>query len=238
MKKYDDNLEKYLTAIFSVVGISVIITNLSISGFSTKNILTAIQDISGIIVVIAVFLVANKLFIKRKKVDFVSLFETYLNEWISDNNYLISDITPGEGKGKFNKRFCSMVIDHSNIATKRKLANKAIVNKEIGAFVYLPIKEANNDKYKPEFDFRFNERTFERRGIYKKEDGTADLKEIMILISNRINDNFENIGITSKPNPSKKTITVSFEKMEQSKENARRLLDVIEFVKTLVLAIA
>ena len=130
-----------------------------------------------------------------------------------------------------------MVIDHSNIVTRKKYAKDATPNKEKGAFVYLPYQDEAG-KIKNEFEFRFNERTFERQSHYRTDSGEVNLKAILEQFAVRIDDNFRNIGISVKANPSNKTITVSFENMEQSEENAKKLIDLVEFVKTLTLALA
>ena len=67
MRNYDDKLEKYLTAIFGTIGIIAIIINLILKGFTIENLLDGLKDIAGLIVVIAVFLIANKLFLKTGK---------------------------------------------------------------------------------------------------------------------------------------------------------------------------
>ena len=237
MKKYDDNLEKILTAVFGGIGTVAIFINLHLKGYTSENILDAIKDIAGMIVVIAVFLVANKLFKKGEKFDFAKIFETHLRDWINQNDYLVCENFDEDGKGKFNKRYCSMVIDHSNIVTRKKYAKDATPNKEKGAFVYLPyVDDAGN--LRNEFEFRFNERTFERQNIYKTINGDVNLKAILEQIAIRIDDNFKYLQIHSKVNASQKTLTVSFEKMEQTVENSKKLIDLIEFVKTLVLALA
>ena len=137
MKKYDDNLEKTLTTIFGAIGSIAIIINLFIQGWSIENLLSATKDIAGLIIIIAVFLVANKIFKSTKQVGFSEVFEKHLKEWIEQNKYLIDDIND-EGKGKYGKRYCSMMIDHSNIVTQIKLAKNATPNREKGAFVDLP----------------------------------------------------------------------------------------------------
>ena len=237
MKKYDDNLEKLLTAIFGGIAAIAILINLYLKGYTPENILDALKDLAGLVVVIAVFLLANKLFRKGEKIDFVKLFENHLKDWIKQNDYLVCENFDEEGKGKFSKRYCSMVIDHSNIVTRKKYAKDAVPNKEKGAFVYLPyIDEAGT--LRNEFEFRFNERTFARQDLYRTESGDVNLKAILEQISMRIDDNFKYLQIHSKVNPSNKTITVSFEEMEQSEENAKKLIDLVEFVKTLILALA
>jgi hypothetical protein len=235
MKNYDDRLEKSLTAIFGTIGTLAVIINLFVKGLTTENMLDALKDIAGLIVVIAVFLIANKMFRKDAKPDFNVLFEKYLKDWISQNDYLVCENFDDEGKGKFKKRYCSMIIDHSNLVTRIKYAKDAAPNKEKGAFVYLPYFD-ENDNWKKEFDFRFNKRTFSRQNIYKTEDGEVNLKAILEQFSMRINDNFHDLKINSKA--FSETITVSFESMEQNEENARKLVDMVEFVKTMVLALA
>lgn len=235
--RYNDQLEKILTALFGAIGTVAIFINLHLKGYQSENVLDAVKDIAGLVVVIAVFLVANKLFRKGEKFDFTKIFEQHLKDWISQNDYLVCENFDEEGKGKFNKRYCSMVIDHSNIVTRKKYAKDATPNKEKGAFVYLPYKDEAG-KLRNEFEFRFNERTFERQNNYKTDTGEVNLKAILEQFAMRIDDNFKSLGISSKVNPSNKTITVSFETMEQTEENAKKMIDLVEFVKTLTLALA
>lgn len=235
--KYNDHLEKIMTALFGAIGTVAIFINLHLKGYQIENVLDAVKDIAGLVVVIAVFLVANKLFKKGEKFDFAKIFEQHLKDWINQNDYLVCENFDEEGKGKFNKRYCSMVIDHSNIVTRKKYAKDATPNKEKGAFVYLPYKDEAG-KLRNEFEFRFNERTFERQNNYKTDTGEVNLKAILEQFAMRIDDNFKSLGISSKVNPSNKTITVSFETMEQTEENAKKLIDLVEFVKTLTLALA
>ncbi|MFA7382970.1 MAG: hypothetical protein WC001_05930 [Desulfurivibrionaceae bacterium] len=231
MKQYDDKLEKKLTAVFGSVAILAVIVNLHIVGYAISNVLNAAKDIASLIVVIAVFIVANKIFKKDNDVDFSMLFEGYLKEWISQNDYLISEEFDGEGKGKFATRFCSMVIDHSNFVTQKKLARDASQNKEKATFVRLPIEG------KSQFEFRFNERTFDKQEAYRKDD-RADLGAIIDQFSKRINDKFGDIAIKAKADKSNKAIIVSFDNIEPTKANARKLIDIVEFVKTMVMALA
>jgi len=233
--KYDDNLEKILTAIFGTIGTTAVIINLFVKGLTTPNFLDALKDLAGLVVVIAVFLIANKIFRKSKQIGFNEVFEKHLKDWIEQNKYLVDDNFDTEGKGKYQKRYCSMMIDHSNIVTQNKLAKNATPNKEKGAFVYLPYKD-DNGNLKNEFEFRFNKRTFLRQDHYKTEDGDVNLKAILVQIAKGINENFPVIGINAKAY--NETITVSFEGMEQTEENAKKLVEMVEYVKTMVLAIA
>jgi hypothetical protein len=235
--KYNDELEKTITAIFGVIGTLAIFANLYFKGFGKEDVMDAIKDLAGLVVVIAVFLVANKLFMRGHKFDFASIFESHLKDWINQNDYLVCDNFNEEGKGQYEKRYCSMVIDHSNLVTAIKSAKMAAQNKEKGAFVYLPYKD-DTGNLREEFEFRFNERTFERQNHYKTNAGEVDLKTIIEQFTSRIDSNFRSLNIDVKPNPSNKTIIVSFKNMEHSEENAKKLIDIVEFVKTMVLALA
>jgi len=221
MNKYDDNLEKILTAVFGALGTAAIIINLFIKGWSTENLLDAMVDIAGLVVVIAVFLIANKLFRREPKPDFHSLFEDNFDE---------------EGKGKYKKRYCNMMIDHTNIVRQSKYAKDAAPRTEKAAFVYLPYEDENGN-LREEFEFRFNEKTFQRQNIYL-EDGTVKLTEILNEFTRAINSKYKYLNIKAKANSSKKTITVLFDKMEKSEENAKKLIGMVEYLKTMVLATA
>ena len=236
MKNYDDRLEKSLTAIFGTIGTFAVLINLFLKGLTIENVLDALKDIAGLIVVIAVFLIANKMFRKGAKLDFTSVFEKHLKDWISQNNYLVCENFDEEGKGKYKKRYCSMMIDHSNLVTRKKLTKDAAPRTEKAAFVYLPYLDAEGNQ-RDEFEFRFNEKTFKRQDNFNVN-GEVDLNEILATFASRINDSFMYLKIHAKPNPSNKTITVYFEEMERTEENARKLVDMVEFVKTMVLALA
>ena len=237
MKNFNDNFEKILTVIAGSIGIMAIFIKLQLNGYTLENTIDAVKELAGLIVVVAVFLVANKIFRKDGKIDFTKIFEKHLKDWIDQNDYLVCENFDEEGKGKFNKRYCSMVIDHSNFITRMKLAKDTTDKKERGAFVYLPYIGEDGIK-RDEFEFRFNERTFERQNIYKKDNGEADLYAITQQFAKSINDTFKYLGIHAKANPSNKTITVAFVKMKQTEENARKLIELVEFVKTMVLALA
>ena len=124
-----------------------------------------------------------------------------------------------------------MIIDHSNVVTQKKLARDASQNKEKATFVRLPSEGKN------QFEFRFNERTFERQQAYRKDD-KVDLGAIIDQFSKRIYDTFGDMVINAKSDKANKAIIVSFEGIEPTQDNARKLIDIVEFVKTMVMALA
>lgn len=224
-----DKLEKALTAIFGALGMVAILINLHLKGYEATNILDTIKDVAGLVVVITVFLVANKMFRRGEKPNFNKMFEDALKVWIAQNEYLMS-FSDGTGKGKDAKRYCAMVIDHANFVTEKKLASEAAKNTEKATFVRLPEED------KKELDFRFNDRTFERQTAYRK-DGKVDLGAILEQFSARINKTFGDAAINAKKSKDNNVI-VSFQGIEETEENAHKLVQIVEFVKTMVLALA
>lgn len=233
---YNDDLEKILTAVFGVIGIIAIFVNLHIKGYSAENLFDAIKDIAGLIVAIAVFLVANKVLhfnLKSKKFGFNDKFEQYLLEWAEQNKYLIDATNINEEKGKDGKRTIDMIVNHENFVRGTQLASEVSAPKNKGAFLYLPLKKDLTSSQV--IQFKINKGMFGRRTDI---DYDADKSSILENIANRINFEFTSIGIRAKKSSESERVDVDFSKLEKTDENAKKLIDVVEFVKTIFLAIA
>lgn len=234
MKNYNENLEKVLTAVFGALGTIAIFINLHLKGYDAQNWLEAIKDIAGLIVVIAVFLIASKIFnfTKSRKFNFYELFEEYLKEWANANKYLIDDSEIEIGKGKNGKRTIDMICNHENFVKGTCFASEI---SEKGAFLYLPSKDILSSGTDQIIQFKINKGMFQH-----KRDFDYDLKKNDILenIASRINHEFEFLGIRAKRSSESEKIDVKLSGMVHSKENARNLVSLVDFVKTLFLAIA
>jgi len=232
---YNDDLEKILTAVFGVIGIVAIFVNLHIKGYSAENWFDAIKDIAGLIVAIAVFLVANKVLhfnLKSKKFGFNDKFEQYLIEWAEQNKYLIDATNINEEKGKDGKRSIDMIVNHENFVKGTQLASEVSAPKNKGAFLYLPLKKDLTTSQI--MQFKINKGMFSRRTDI---DYDTEKNSILENIVNRINFEFSSIGIRAKKSEAEK-IDVDFSKLDKTDDNAKKLIDVVEFVKTIFLAIA
>ena len=231
MAQADERIENTVTIIAGIAGALAVFVNLHLKDYGVSNTLEAIKDVAEFIVVIAVFVLTSRLIRRTKPADFVEVFEEGLKSWVSQNDYLISMELDGSGQGKFGTRFCSMLIDHSNIVTHRKRAEHASHNIEKATFVRLPSVGVD------EIEFRFNERTFARQQIFRKGED-VDLGAIIEQLSNRIRETFSSYPISLRSDRAKKTIFVSFADVDRTPANARMLVDVIEYVKTMTLALA
>jgi hypothetical protein len=238
MKKYDDHLEKILTAIFGGIGVIAIFINLHIKGYGAEYWLDAIKDIASLIVVIAVFLVASKIFKINKKKDFNfnEKFEEYLIDWASRNKYLIdiSEIKNPKGK-EMNVRTIDMICNHELML---ECIDVSKAKYKTGAFLYLPKSEelgmeGNNDSNK--FSFKINKSMFKgNASIFDNYEDRKSDKAKEIAKSIRLEFNIPNLTITTNG----EKIDVDFSEIEKTDENARNMVNIVEFVKTLFLAIA
>jgi len=233
---YNDDLEKILTAVFGFVGIVAIFINLHIKGYNAENWFDAIKDMAGLIVAIAVFLVANKVLnfnLKSKKFGFNDKFEQYLLDWAEQNKYLIDATNINEEKGKDGKRNIDMIVNHDNFVKGTLLASEVSGPKNKGAFLYLPLKKDLTTSQL--LQFKINRGMFSRKvGL----DYNTDKSSILENIANRINFEFSSIGVRAKKSSEAEKIDVDFSKLDKTDENAKKLIDVVEFVKTIFLAIA
>jgi len=245
MKHYDDNLEKYLTAIFGTIGSLAIIINLFIKGWSNENIMDGLADLAGLLATIVVFLIAMKTVSRLNYSNFKKDFEEYLHEWVDQNKYLIDEVKRKEGKE--NKQFYYMLTKahHNNVVLQKKIANDFPINEGTiyhkGVFLYTDYKEIE------EIVFGLNRSFFisKRGGEFPKP--FNDLNDIANEFMNRIKEHFEgkfeyinksDIGIPIVINKEGTRLNVSIKKIANTKDNAKIAIDMIEYVKTLIIALA
>jgi len=232
--KYNDLLEKKFSIVFGAIGIIAILVNLVLKGFEWENVLDAVKDIASLAVAIAVFLIANKLLVKTERNDFISIFEECLMDWADQNKFLIDTKSIESEMGKEKKRAYKMVLNHSNFVMPKTEASE-LGERDKGAFLYLPIRDEMGNP-KQEIEFKINTTTFLNQNHFVK-DGRPDLKKICEIFSARIITEFSKLGISSVPHGEDR-IKIKLEHMEKTPENAKKLVDLVEFVKTLVLALA
>lgn len=245
MKHYDENLEKYLTAIFGIIGTIAIIGNLFIKGWTNENILDGLKDLAGLLVTIVVFIIAMKTMKKLSYSNFKNAFEEYLHDWVTQNKYLIDDYKETE-QGKENKEFYYMLTKahHNNVVLQEQVAhrfeNKGSVYAK-GVFLYTDYKETE------EITIGLNKSFFiSKRGEQLPKPFT-EISDIANQFKDRITEHFEgkfeyinksDVGIPIKITDSGKRLHISIKKIANTKENAKIAIDMIEYIKTLIIALA
>lgn len=234
---YDDDLEKIVTSVLGAIGTVAIIVNLLLKGITPENTLDAVKDIAGLIITVIVFMIASKVLRKPSMKSFTEKFESYLKDWAKQNDRLIDTASADKERGQDGKRAYQMVLDHSNFIDGAP-ANE-LGNGKKGYFLYLPLRdEMGNPQAK--IEFRLNTTTFNRQKVFITPTGEPDFKRIAGSFANRIEKEFETqLGIRAFPKPGEeKVIVIDLSNMIKSDENAKKLIDLVEFVKTLYLALA
>ena len=245
MKHYDESLEKYLTAIFGIVGTIAIITNLFIKGWTTENILDGLKDLAGLLVTIIVFIIAMKTMKKLSYSNFKSAFEEYLHEWVSQNKYLIDDKKRKEGKE--NKEFYFMLTKahHNNVVLQEKEAYEFPINEGTiyhkGVFIYTDYNETE------EITIGLNKSFFISKRGDELPKPFLEILDIATQFKERIIEHFQkrfeyvnksDSGIPIRITDNGKRIHISIKKIANTKENAKIAIDMIEYIKTLIIALA
>lgn len=102
--KYNENLEKVLTAILGFIGIVAIFINLDLKGYTTENWLDAIKDMAGLAVVLAVFIASIRISNMSKKYSDVArtkLVKLQIKhpDFLMGPQYNRENYDPEQGKG-------------------------------------------------------------------------------------------------------------------------------------------
>jgi hypothetical protein len=240
-----EKIVKRVEVACAVVGVAVILTNLLVKGVTLENALDATKDIVGFLVTIAVFVVAMEVYRKMTHKDFVGRFEALLKEWAHRNRFLINEKSAETERGKQGKRSYDMVVDPSSAVLAEKAASET--RKLKGAFLYLPSREqmerlvsgrkSGTDDLS--IEFRLNESTFiTRRGSDEFTD--RELELLAGRFAQRISDEFgATIQVSAEVSDTdKRVIVVDLKDIPRTEEAARRLVDMVDFVKTMVLALS
>lgn len=245
MKHYDDNLEKYLTAIFGTIGSLAIIINLFIKGWSNENIMDGLADLAGLLATIVVFLIAMKTVSRLNYSNFKKAFEEYLRVWVVQNRYLIDEDMKEEGKD--NKQFYFMLTKphHNNFVLQEKKAKDFPRNEGTiyhkGAFLYTDYKDIEEIVIGLNGSFFVSKRGGELPKPFKEVNDIAN--EFKKRIIEHFEGKFEYInksdaGIPIEITDNGKRLHVSIKKIANTKDNAKIAIDMIEYVKTLIIALA
>ncbi|NMD01552.1 MAG: hypothetical protein GYA62_17775 [Bacteroidales bacterium] len=233
MKKNFIKDETFWTVFLGTIGCFALLWNLLNNPSDWPNIIVNFAQIG---VAVIVFFIANNIFkdlMKKKSYGFNEKFEQFLLEWAEQNKYLIDATNINEEKGKDGKRTIDMIVNHENFVKGTLLASEVSAPKNKGAFLYLPLKKDLSTSQV--MQFKINKGMFSRRADLDYE---TEKNSILENIANRINFEFSSIGIRAKKSSDAEKIDVDFSKLEKTDENAKRLIDVVEFVKTTFLAIA
>jgi hypothetical protein len=245
--KSPENVEQRLTIIFAVVSILALGINLvAIEGISWSGFLNSIQSLSGLFITVVVFFVASRIASSMGYKDFKKIFEGYLKDWVQQNRYLIDDDKKIEGQEGKEFYFMLTKAHHPNFLKPdakpaRDFERGSGRGWHKGAFIYC-------DHRKEEvIVFGLNKSFFTKSGGDLPY-GFTDLPQIAELVRHGIKKQFDDmVSFTESTSsrelliqisPDGKRLSLSLKNLANTQENAKLLIDIVEYVKTAILAIA
>ncbi|MBL7127545.1 MAG: hypothetical protein ISS16_01005 [Ignavibacteria bacterium] len=235
MKKSFWKDEKFWTIFLGTIGCLALIWILINDPSDWPSILVNFAQIG---VAVIVFFIAHNIFknlIKKKTFGFNEKFEEHLKDWAEQNKYLIDTSEIGVPKGNEKRRSIQMICNHANMLN---CSDANSTSSKRGSFLYLPKSDEFGYEKQTEgsqIEFKINKGMFETNNeIFSNYENLK--KDISNKIANSVKIKFAefNISVVSKDD----RIIVDFSKLEKTDDNAKKLIDVVEFVKTIFLAIA
>ena len=189
-----------------------------------------------LVVTLMVFLLTLKIF-RMGYGSFRQIFEERLHEWVEDNDYLIDSQKKTAGSIE-TKEFYFMLTKphHSNLLERSKLASEfpdtgGRINPK-GAFLYTD----PNDKQ--EMVFGLNRSFFlDKSGADLP--GGYDLPKIADKLVDNLKADFgDELNLSFSVNGDGTRISVSLKDSPRTNEAARRLVDMVDSVKSMILGLA
>jgi hypothetical protein len=226
--------ESFWAVLLGIIGCFALAWNLYVEPNDWPSIIVNFAQIG---VAVIVFFVANNVFRELKKAfgkrefNFNERFEENLKEWAIANAYLIDTSEINIPKGNQNKRSIQMICKHADMVN----CNNASTIADKGSFLYLPTVDELGKNDGNKIEFKINKSMFAKnKEIFDDYDNQK--KEITSKIANAIKIKFGALGISAVGKDDR--ISVDFSEFEKNDENAKKLIEIVEFVKTLFLAVA
>jgi hypothetical protein len=157
-----DNKEQTISVLFATIGTLAILINLFLKGFTTENFLDALKDLVGLLVTIAVFLLAIK--ISNKTNSYLEAGKQALMKLNIKNKTLLDGIKANSEKGETDEEN-----DRRNKYLFIKRENENLKTK----VTFIPI----NDLEDGILDIRVSKGTLVNRGYEGTPDEISQLKK-------------------------------------------------------------
>lgn len=201
--------EKLWGGILGIVSILAAIAEMLINGIDAASVAGTIKDISGTLVVV-VLLVAFLKSLPKTPQNFRELFEADMNEIEQAYAPLIVKYVPKDTARESVKSKSENVIRYDILSSVDALFGKEQTD-------HLRLFELNAEKPEKMY-FYIREKFFGK---------PFDAKEIAENISGRLQSKFSDYSVTHKPDSSGETITVNFNKIMETEQDAQALVCLI-----------
>ena len=204
-----DRVEKLWGSVFGIVAIVAAIVEMFINGVDAASVVGAIKDVSGTLVVVLVLVVFLKSLPKKPK-NFREQFEKEM--------------------GEIEQSYAPLVIEYVPKDTAKdsyKAKNATVIRYDILSSVDALFGKEQADHLRL---FELNAEQPERVSFYVREKFFGkpfDAKEIAESIALRLQAKFSDYKVTHKADSSGETITVDFNKVMETEEDAKELVNLI-----------
>lgn len=226
--------ETVFGGLFGVVAIAAIVAEMVIAGFDSSAIAGGVKDIASTIVIVMVFIVAVKNFVKNQPKKLADKLSGSLDDWGNNNCPLIFKTTDFAPVPPYVQGFTilsepkefldipQVKYDLENELVQKYASQKS---KKTGKFIDMP---SCHDMVSDKFTVKIN---FIQSHFINRENGFKD-------VADSINKRFAINGIQAQiPTEKAKDFTVSIPKISSADE-IDQFIDLLDFVLTLVKIIA
>ena len=237
MKKVLEKTD-FLAGIFAVVAIIAIVCEVAFGGFTKESVVGGIKDISGILVDVLVLIIATSVFVKKKVSKITEVLEKSIEDWGKENEPLVFKVegfkqaqnsiyTQGFALLQNPREYVSLLKINLNSEHPEWLKYASYSSKFTGKFIDMPSTEVMTSG---SFDICvvMNQTHFKNM---------SDFENTFSDIIGCVNNNYKNVVKASQISKELK-FTVHFDQKIQTKDDIDTLIEVLDYIVSLVKVVA
>lgn len=223
---------KYIAGIFALLGIFAVIYKLYLYGATKNNVIDAIVIISQIITMASVVILGMSEIIKNRKGAAKRKFKKALKHWDKKYNTLVKFEIAEKAKGTTNGGkdcvFAQMLMNHSNILESEEYLNNK--PNSYTDFAIIPVD------LQGEIMFFIKNTMFSK---VEEKDLKKNLNKIKTLLDDKYKDIIREPVVVSDKRSDFTIIRLHLKKdLEENSENYNKILELLDFMTMVYLAIA
>lgn len=238
MKKFIEEKHDLLAGIFAVLAVGAIICEMAFTNFNKEGIVAGIKDVSGILIDVLVLFIAASALIKRKQKNIVSILESSIEEWGNKNLPLVFKV---EGfkqaqNSSYTQGFALLQNPRDYITVLKK--NLTPVHPEwqkyasyfsnvTGKFIDMP---SAVDMTSGKFDICIVMTQTHFKNM-------SDFEKTFSGIIECVNDNYKEL-LTAYPIGKEFKFKIEFKKEIKTKDDIDTLLEILDYIVSLVKVVA
>ncbi len=238
MKKFLEEKHDLLAGIFAAIAIIAIICEVAFADFTKESFVSAIKDISGILIDVLVLFIAASAFIKKKQKNIVSILDKSIEEWGNKNLPLVfkvegfkqaqnSSYTQGFALLQ-NPREYITVLKKNLISTHPEWSKYASYSSNLtGKFIDMPSTVSMTNG-------KFDICVVMSQSHFKN---MPDFEKSFSGIIECINDNYKDV-LTAYPLGKEFKFKIDFKQEIKTQDDINAFIEILDYVVSLVKVVA